>query len=141
TNTERYGRILGVGWYAELSAWPYGDAFLTPEPGIDHPRHLDLASRPPRHTPHGLEVIALVSGINGSYRGATRGQPTVDPNTPAGDITVYQVGVGATYWHTRHARLGVNYMAYLTPRSGTVDNQAVVPDNLTSDPATGKVNA
>ena len=35
-------------------------------------------------------------------------------------------------------RLGVDYMAYVTPRSGTIDDQAVVPDNLTSNTATGR---
>ena len=50
--------------------------------------------------------------------------------TPSGNIEVYQLGVGAAYWHTRHVRFGINYMAYLTPGSGTKDNQAVVPDNL-----------
>jgi hypothetical protein len=140
TNTERLGRMLGVGWYAQLSAWPFGDAFLTPEPGFYRPRHLELGARPPSHTPHGLEMLMTVSGINASYKGATRLGSTPDPNTPNGDITIYQVGVGANYWHTKHARFGLYYMAYITPSSGTPTNQAVVPDNLTQDTTTLKAN-
>lgn len=141
TNTERFGQMKGVGWYAQLSAWPFGDAFLTPEPGIYRPRHLDLSAKPPAHTPHGLEVLALASGINGEYRGSTRLKSTPDPKTPMSDITVYQVGLGANYWHTKHARFGVYYMAYLTPDSTTPNNQAVVADNLTTNLATMKPNA
>ncbi len=127
--TERFGRMAGVGWYGQLSAWPLGDAFLTPEPGIYRPRHLDLAGKAPTRLPRGLEMLAVVSGINGSYRGAARaGAP--DPSTPMGNLTIYQVGVAANYWHTRHARFGVDYMAYVTPGSGTIDNEAVVPANL-----------
>ncbi len=130
TNTERFGRMLGVGWYAQVSAWPFGDAFLTPEPGVYRPRHLDLSGRPSTHTPRGIEVIALVSGINGSYKGATRLDSTPDTKTPASDITIYQLGLGANYWHSKHARFGVYYSAYVTPGSGTSSNQAVVPANL-----------
>ncbi len=131
-NTERFGRIAGVGWYAQVSAWPLGDAFVAPEPGIDRPRHVDFAGRQPPRAARGLEMIALVSGINASYRGATRLDSTPDTNTPMSDITVYQIGVAANYWYTRHVRFGVDYMAYVTPGSGTPTvNQAVVPDNLT----------
>ena len=139
TNTERFGRMQGVGWYAQLSAWPFGDAFLTPEPGFYRPRHADLAARRPARMPHGLEMIALASGINASYRGASR-MGSLDARTPSGDINIYQMGVGANYWHTKHARFGVYYMAYLTPGSATDSNQAVVPDNLTTSAATGKAN-
>jgi Phosphate-selective porin O and P len=141
--TERFGRITGVGWYAQVSAWPFGDAFLTPEPGIFRPRHLDLAGKAPTRFPHGLEMIAIVSGINGSYRGASRLGSAADANTPMSDITVYQAGVAANYWHTRHVHFGVDYMAYVTPSSGTSANQAVVPANLpqqgTASPGAGHV--
>lgn len=130
TNTERLGRMKGVGWYAQLSAWPFGDAFLTPEPGVYRPRHLDLSGRAPTRQPHGLEVIALVSGINANYDGASRLGSKADSKTPSGDITLYQAGVGVNYWHTKHVHVTFNYMAYVTPNSGTKTNEAVVPDNL-----------
>jgi hypothetical protein len=140
TNTERFGRMAGVGWYAQLSAWPVGDAFLTPQPGYVRPRHLDLASRGSSRAPHGLEMLVLASGINASYKGATRLDSSPDANTPMSDVTIYQMSVGANYWHTKHARFGVYYSAYITPGSGTTSNQAAVPDNLTTTTA-GTPNA
>jgi hypothetical protein len=137
-HTERFGRLVGVGWYMQLSAWPVGDAFLTPEPGYYRPRHLDLSTKPPTRMPHGLEVIVNLSGINGSYKGATRLGSMPDPNTPMGDLNIYELTLGANYWHTKHARFGVYYSAYITPGSGTTANEAVVADNLTQDLATMK---
>jgi hypothetical protein len=85
-------------------------------------------------------MTAVFSGIDASYKGATRRGSTPDPNTPMSDVTVYQVGVGANYWTTKHARVGLYYMAYVTPNGGTSSNEAVVPDNLTTDKATGRIN-
>jgi hypothetical protein len=82
-------------------------------------------------------VIALVSGIDGSYHGATRLGSMADQDTPMGDITIYQVGVGANYWQTKHAHFGAYYLAYVTPGSGRASNEAVVPDNLTRGTASG----
>ena len=130
TNTERLGRMKGVGWYAQLSAWPFGDAFLGPEPGVSQPKHLDLRSRDTPKVPHGLELIAIVSGVNASHQGATRLGSKADAKTPSGNIDVFQIGGGVNYWHSRHVRVGFNYMAYLAPSAGTANNLAVVPDNL-----------
>jgi hypothetical protein len=136
TSTERLGRMSGVGWYAQVSAWPFGDAFLAPEPGISRPRHLDLSGPAPRTSPQGLEVIAMVSGIDATYDGAARLQSKPDAKTPRGDVTVYQLALGANYWQTQHLRIGFYYDAYVTPGSGTASNQAIVPSNLTRDPTT-----
>jgi hypothetical protein len=130
TNTERLGRVKGVGWYAQASVWPVGDSFIGAEPGIYRPRHLDLKAKEAAHMPHGLELIAIAAGVNASYQGGSRLKSTDDAKTPSGDITVYQLGGGVNYWHTKHVRVGVNYMAYLTPGSSTKSNTAVVPDNL-----------
>jgi hypothetical protein len=134
TNTERQGRMKGVGWYAQLSAWPFGHPFLYGQPGLYRPVTKDLA-RPESRPRRGLEVLAILAGINANYSGATRNGSTPDPNTPNADITIYQVGVGIQYWHSKHVRLGLNYMFYDTPNSAPTGtsgekNQAVVPDNL-----------
>jgi hypothetical protein len=137
-NTERLGRVAGTSWYGQLSAWPMGDAFIPPEPGLHHPRRLDLTSRVPERWQRGLELMAIVAGINASYDGASRpsstgAKSTSDAKTPNGNINIYEFGFGAQYWHTKHVRLAVNYIAYFTPGSGgskTPDNWAVVPDNL-----------
>jgi hypothetical protein len=141
TSTERFGRMLGAGWYAQASAWPIGDAFVAPEPGLGRPRHVDLAAPAPGESARGLEIIAMVSGVDASYDGATRLGSSADPKTPRGDVTIYQLGLGANYWHTRHARAGFYYDAYVTPASGTAGNQAIVPSNLTRDPVTQRAGA
>lgn len=148
TNTERFTRVTGVGWYGQISVWPVGDAFVGPEPGILRPRHPDLNAKPPMRMPHGLEVIASVSGINAKYglrdtkdEDGEVVKSTADPKTPLGDIAIYQLGLQANYWHTKHVRFGVGYSAYFTPGSGTADNLALVPDNLTKALDTQKANA
>jgi hypothetical protein len=130
TNTERLGRLTGVGWYGQVSAWPWGDAFVAPDPGVYRPRHVDVSAPPPDRAPHGLEVKAIVAGVNAAYAGAARLGSKADASTPSGRIDIYQLGLDATYWHTRFVRFSVNYLAYVTPGSGTKDNTAVVPDNL-----------
>jgi Phosphate-selective porin O and P len=129
TNTERLGTLSGLGWYAELSAWPFGSAFIPPEPGNNQPRQLDVEKRErPRR---GLQLIGIVGGVNATYKGGSRGDGRVEPTTPSADITVYQYGLGAQYWQTKHVRFALNYILYHTPESGKpAENLAVVPDNL-----------
>jgi hypothetical protein len=129
TNTERLGSLSGVGWYAEVSAWPFGAAFIPPEPGITQPRKLDTE---PRERPRrGLQLLGIVGGVNAKYQAAARGEGTVDSTTPSTNITAYQYGLGAQYWHTKHVRFALNYIVYHTPSSGnSAENLAVVPDNL-----------
>ena len=129
TNTERLGGISGLGWYAELSAWPFGSAFIPNEPGNMQPRQFNPEKRDrPRR---GLQLIGIVGGINARYEGASRGDGRADKTTPASDITVYQYGLAAQYWQTKHIRFALNYILYHTPESGKpAENLAVVPDNL-----------
>ena len=55
----------------------------------------------------------------------------VDFSLPSNDETLRQFGGAASYWHSRWVRLSVNYAAYMTPGSGSSDNLAVVPGNVT----------
>ncbi|UQA61538.1 OprO/OprP family phosphate-selective porin [Polyangium aurulentum] len=134
STTERLGRVKGVGWYVQLSAWPLGDAFVTGDPGFSRPPRLDLTRDPPPDK-RGLEVLAIVGGVNADYDGAIRGG-SYDPRTPgapggpATAITAYQLGLGANYWYSRYLRATVNYTAYVTPGSGAGGNLALVPGNL-----------
>ncbi|MBK8252802.1 MAG: hypothetical protein IPK82_09055 [Polyangiaceae bacterium] len=132
TNTERIGAMTGVGWYAQLSAWPLGDAFINGDPGIWRPMVLDL-SRDASKIPRGLEVAAIVGGVNATYEGASRGG-VPDTNTPSAgngsSINVFQYGVALSYWYTRYIRATVNYMIYHTPESGSTSSRVVVPANV-----------
>ena len=133
TNTERLGQLRGVGWYAQASVWAWGDAFASAPPGFFRPPDFDLSKpAPPRK--NGLEILAIVAGVNAHYDGASRAG-VADSKTPGGSaagtaINAYEVGLGATYWYTRHFRVSVNYHAYVTPGSGTPDDLAVVPGNV-----------
>jgi hypothetical protein len=133
TTRERYGRIRGLGWYAQISAWPLGDAYVNGDPGFIRPVRVDLAKEPSKPK-KGLEVLATVAGVHADYAGAARGG-AADANTPggAGDpakILILQYGFGVNYWYTRHIRGTVNYVIYHTPGSASGDNLAAVPGNF-----------
>jgi len=142
TNTERLGKVTGVGWYAQVSAWPLGDAFVNGDPGMVRPTRIDFAKEPERPK-KGLEVLLLVAGVNAAYDGASRGgeYDGKTPGNPSGktakDLTVYQYGVGLNYWHTSYVRVSLNYSIYHTPGSGSPDNLAGVPGNLGKTPIEG----
>ena len=136
TNTERLGTISGAGWYGQVTVWPAGDPFIPPEPGGSRTRALDLSKRGERPK-RGLELLGIVGGVNAKYDGAARGG-AADTKAPATDITMYQFGLGATWWQTKHIRLMANYTAYYTPSSGSSANAAVVPSNIEKD-TSGKV--
>lgn len=136
TNTERFGSVQGLGWYAELAAWVVGDAFVSGDPGLVRPTRLDFDK--PIDRKEGLELFATIGGIRASYDGASR-EGDHDEKTPgapgvASDIRVLQYGIGASYWHTRAFKLSLNYLAYSTPGSLSEDNLAVVPGNLGKNP-------
>lgn len=132
TNTERFGRVNGVGWYALASFWACGDTFISGEPGVHRPVTVDLDSEAP--TKRGFEIFAVASGIAANYDGATREGSTPDANTPSSNIAVYQFGGGVTYWYSQAFRATINYLAYFAPDSGDIDaNQVLVPDNIHND--------
>jgi hypothetical protein len=133
TNTERLGAIRGVGWYVQASVWPWGDAFVGGAPGFFRPPEID-PSKPSPPAKSGVEVLAIVAGVNADYQGGSR-EGALDAKTPgapgtAHAIGIYEVGLGATYWYTRHFRVSANYHAYVTPGSASKDDLALVPGNV-----------
>lgn len=137
SNTERLGRIQGVGWYGSLTWWALGDTFIAGDPGFFRPTKVNLRKKP--KMPRGLELSVEVAGIQAGYEAAAR-EGQLDPGTPGAtdspaDIDILQYGFGASYWHTKRVRLYVNYVIYHTPGSGSAaggatDNLAGVPGNL-----------
>ncbi|HMY21702.1 MAG TPA: hypothetical protein PKA58_35510, partial [Polyangium sp.] len=119
---------------AQLSFWPWGDSFVTPDPGQWRPPRLDL-TKTPATDKHGLEVAAMFAGVDATYDGASR-NGIYDAKTPGASggpptrVSVHEVGVGATYWHSQFVRVSVNYLAYHTVGSDEGKNLAVVPSNL-----------
>lgn len=129
TNTERFGRVEGVGWYALASAWVCGDSFVTGEPGLHRPVTVDLDQETP--ILRGLEIFALAGGVHANYSGATREDSQPDELTPESDISILHFGGGLQYWYGRNFRAAVNYTGYMTPGSeDPTSNAAIVPDNL-----------
>jgi hypothetical protein len=121
TSTERLGRMSGAGWYLQLSAWPWGDAFVNGDPGLFRPYAVDPA-REPQRPKKGLEVAAVVGGVHADYQGAARGG-AADSNTQStqtgSKIDILEYGFAINYWYTQFIRASVNYIAYHTPGSGT----------------------
>jgi hypothetical protein len=136
-NTERFGFVQGVGYYAQFSFWPWGTPFVVADPGFSRPPRLDL-TKTTNSDQRGLEVSAMFGGVEATYDGAGR-SGSYDVNTPGAPggrtsfISVHEIGVGATYWHSQFVRASVNYFAYHTVGSDTGENLAVVPSNLVAD--------
>ncbi len=130
TNSERFGRVRGLGWYAQASLWALGDAFASGEPGTWRPKQIDRENDAP--LPRGLEIVLLASGINASYSAATREGSTEDALTPRSNITAYELGGAFNYWRGTLFRASLEYFAYLAPGSGTATNLVVLPRELES---------
>lgn len=132
TNTERFGRMSGAGWYVQASVWPLGDRFVNGDPGTWRPYVLNLTAEP-KAPVRGLELVALVGGINADYQGGSR-DGDLDPKTPSeatgSKINVFEYGFALNYWYTRFIRASINYIIYHTPGSGSPSNLAAVPGNV-----------
>ncbi len=128
-NTERLGRVKGIGWYAQASFWLCGNAFASGEPGVVKPEHAELEH--PEPIKRGLELVAVASGISASYDGASRSDPGFEDRlTPRSNITVYQFGGGLQFWFGNNFRAGLHYMGYLAPHGGEAENLALTPGNV-----------
>lgn len=142
TNTERLGRIKGIAWYVQAGVWPFGDPYVNGDPGFSRPTKVDL-SKEPSKPKKGLEIAAMVAGVNLDYNGATRSESTHDEKTPGADgvstrVAIMQYNLGATYWYSKNFRVSLNYALYHTPGSGPADkdNLAAVPGNSSPEQAT-----
>ncbi|MBM4359439.1 MAG: hypothetical protein FJ096_15150 [Deltaproteobacteria bacterium] len=153
TNTERFGRLQGVGWYGQLSFWCCGDPYANGDIGVTAPRRVELDRPTPSERsaaqrtseagsrariPRGLELVAIASGINANYDGASREGSVKDAKTPRSNVAVYQLGIGGQYWFGRNFRAGLHYSAYLAPNAGTIKNLVALPSNVTD--RTGNVD-
>jgi phosphate-selective porin OprO and OprP len=132
TNTERLGRVKGLGWYAQIDWWAcFTDQLANGEPGIYRPYTVDLNKEEP--ILKALQLSGIGAGILGNYQGATRLDSVPDPRTPDANIAIYQIGSAATFWFSHTFRATMNYLMYFTPESlDTQANLAVVPDNVTA---------
>lgn len=144
TNSERLGVVEGGAFYVMLAGW-LGDAHVRGMPGLaGRPPNIDPSRKLPKPM-RGVELAvqggAVVANVKGAARGGVADSRTPgsgQPNAPNGDLTVAQVGAIASYWHTRHVRVSLSYQLYIAPKSGSLDNLAVVADNVAEVPDPGQ---
>lgn len=142
TNTERLGTLNGVGLTSWIDWWAFGDERIGSPIGRQKPAKLNLRKK--AEYKRGLQFSALVSAILASYDGNSRGgvDDEATPGSagkPTTDIDAFQFGLAASYYHTRHVRLVLNYNLFFTPGSGGPENLAVVPGNIV-DPKDTEAN-
>ena len=116
--TERYGKMNGYSYYAQVSVWAVGDRQYVRRPGYFDPPHVDF-NNPLPPTNQSLEFLAKVEQLRMTYSSASRGG-TADSKSPDGVIAVDAVSVGVNYWATRRVRLSVDYDIYFFPGSEPV---------------------
>jgi hypothetical protein len=144
TNTERLGSFTGLGFTTRVTWWALGDEHVAPESGSLKPPRLELKRKVPYK--RGLELDGVVSAVLASYEASSRSpEATLDPLTPGGadrpatDVTVWQLGLAASYWHTQHARLQLVYGAYVAPNPASAENLAVAPSQVVAQPGSASL--
>jgi len=133
TNAERLGLVSGIGALGSITWWALGDAHVTGDPGVERPPTINFKKKP--DLKKGLALTAFFSTIAADYDANQRGGED-DANTPGSDgnpqtsLDVLQLGFDASYWHTRHVRLALDYSAFLTPGAETDGGLTRVPGNF-----------
>jgi phosphate-selective porin len=132
TNTERFGDLRGISYYAQLGYW-IGKRDLSGLPGYENLSKLDW-SKSDAHAPEqALQLLAKWEQVSLSYDSASRAG-VADAKNIDGDIKVNAFSLGANYWATKHMRLSLNYVTDYFPSSAagkeqTSANRAVAPGN------------
>lgn len=119
TESDRFGAISGISYYASLGWWVFGQRDINGIPGYGNPPRLDWTKSDPLDPPHALLLVAKWEQIALKYDSASRtGAP--DPQNVDGDIKVNAFSLGASYWATKHVRLTLNYVYNQFPDSAPV---------------------
>ncbi len=131
--TNRYGDIHGISYYAQVGYWPFGNRDINGVPGYGNPPRLDWSRADPVIPNQALQLLAKWEQVSLAYRSASR-FGVVDSKNVDGQIRVNALSLGANYWATRHVRLTLNYMLDMFPSSEPVakqtqSNRAISPAN------------
>jgi hypothetical protein len=113
--TERLGGLTGVGWYAQVGYWIFGDQEIIGPPSYGRPIHVDL-TKPQKRPQEGLQAMVKFEQLLLNYNGNSR-SGALDSLTPNGNINVDALEFGVNYWATKHLRVGLNYSYYAFPSS------------------------
>ena len=140
TNSERFGDLHGVAYYASLGFWALGKRDINGVPGYGNPPRLDWSKTDPVVPEQALQLLAKWEQVSLAYASASR-SGTADPKNVDGDIKANAVSFGVNYWATKHVRLSLNYVYTMFPDSAptsasapggpvqTSTNRALAPGN------------
>ena len=119
TNTERFGDISGISYYAQLGYWIYGKRDINGLPGYENPPRLNWSKPDPVDPDTAIQLLAKWEQVSLKYESASRGG-VADAKNIDGDIKVNALSFGINYWATKHIRLTLNYVYNQFPDSGPV---------------------
>jgi hypothetical protein len=140
TNSERFGQMKGVSYYAQLGMWPLGNRDINGVPGYQNPPKLDFKKPDPVQPAHALQLLVKWEQVFLKYDSASRGG-VADAKNIDGRIRADALSLGANFWFTKHVRLSANYVLNMFPDSApvkpttatspaqTTDNRALAPGN------------
>ena len=124
TNSERFGNIHGIAYYASLGFWVFGKRDINGIPGDEYPPHVNFDKPDPPIPATALQLLAKWEQVSLTYLSSSRaGQP--DAKNIDGDIKVNAVEFGVNYWATKHVRLTLNLIQNIFPDSAP--NKATAP--------------
>jgi hypothetical protein len=116
TNSERFGDIHGVAYYAMLGFWAFGKRDINGVPGYGNPPRLDWSKSDPVIPDQALQLLAKFEQVSLTYSSASR-TGVVDAKNIDGDIKANAIELGANFWATKHVRLSLNYVYNWFPDS------------------------
>ncbi len=119
TNSERFGDISGISYYAQLGYWIYGRRDINGLPGYENPPRLNWSKADPVEPDTAVQLLAKFEQVSLKYDSASRGG-VADVKNIDGDIKVNAISFGINYWATKHIRLTLDYVYNQFPDSGPV---------------------
>jgi hypothetical protein len=140
TNTERFGDMHGVSYYAMIGFWALGSRDINGVPGYESLARLDWSKSDAADPPRALQFLLKWEQVNLHYASASR-SGVADAKNIDGDIRANALSFGMNYWATKHVRLSLNYVYNMFPDSAptsaspaggptqTDSNRALAPGN------------
>ncbi len=119
TNTDRYGAIKGISYYAQLGYWIFGKRDINGLPGYQNPPKLRWGYPDPAEPDTALQLLAKWEQVSLNYDSASRAG-AADAKNVDGDIKLNALSFGMNYWATKHVRISLNYIFNHFPDSAPV---------------------
>jgi Phosphate-selective porin O and P len=116
TNSERFGRIEGVSYYAMAGFWLLGKRDINGVPGYGNSPRLDWTQVDPLEPPQAVQLLVKWEQVSLKYDSAKRGG-LPDAKSVDGSIRANALSFGANYWATKHVRLSMNYLYEVFPHT------------------------